>query len=96
MHIIPGSSTMPDTVHLIVFAEVVVPELTVHWHRSYYSASEADGSVVVCAELSTLQFEGSVQVHFATFGDSAKGNKPRLHLYGPLGKVQKHKQVCIP
>ena len=60
---------------LFVIAEVVVPELTIHWQKGYYSTSETDGSVELCAELSTLQFEGNVQVNYATFGDSAKGNK---------------------
>ena len=59
-------------------AEVVVPELTVHWQESYYSASEADGSVEVCAELSTLQFTGSVEVNYATVADSAAGYLPQL------------------
>ena len=59
---------------MFVFAELVVPELTVHWQESYYSTSEANGSVEVCAELSRLQFEGNVEVNYATFGDSAEGN----------------------
>ena len=53
--------------------EVVLPQLTVHWQESYYSVIEADGSVEVCAKLSTLQFEGSVQFDYTTFGDSAEG-----------------------
>ena len=58
---------------VFMFAEVVVPELTVHWQESYYSTSETTGSVEMCAELSTLQFDGNVEVNYATFGDSAKG-----------------------
>ena len=50
-----------------------MPELTIYWQENYYSASEADGSVEVCAELSTLQFTGSVEVNYATIADSAKG-----------------------
>ena len=59
---------------VFVFAEVVVPELTVHWQESYYSASEATGIVEVCAELSTLQFDGNVEANYTTFGNSAEGN----------------------
>ena len=51
----------------------MIPELTVHWQESYYSTSEADGSVEVCAELSTLQFDGNVEVDYATISDSAEG-----------------------
>ena len=54
-------------------AEMVIPELTVHWQESYYSTSEADGSVEVCAELSTLQFDGNVEVNYATISGSAEG-----------------------
>ena len=57
----------------LIIAEKTVPDLTVHWQESYYSASETDGSVELCAELSTVQFEGSVQVDYGTVGDSAKG-----------------------
>ena len=69
---------IPDSamqVKLFLFAEVVIPQLTVHWQKNYYSVSEADGSVEVCAELSTLQFEGNVQVNYATFDGSAEGNR---------------------
>lgn len=52
---------------------MVIPDLTVYWQESYYSASEADGSIEVCAELSTLEFVGNVQVDYATVGDSAEG-----------------------
>ena len=68
-------------VKLFLFAEVVVPQLTVHWQKNYYSVSEADGSVEVCAELSTLQFEGNVQVNYATFDDSAEGNRFNLYMW---------------
>ena len=53
---------------------MVIPDLSVYWQERYYSASEADDSVELCAELSTLQFEGSFQVDYATFGGSAKGH----------------------
>ena len=45
----------------------------VHWQESYYSTSESNGHVELCAELSTLQFEGSVQVDYTTFSGSAEG-----------------------
>lgn len=61
--------------YIFVFAVVIIPQLTVHWQKNYYSVSEADGSVEMCAELSTLQFEGNVQVNFATFDGGAVGNK---------------------
>jgi hypothetical protein len=48
-------------------------DLAVHWQENYHSASEGDGHVELCAKLSTLQFEGSVQVDYATYSDSAKG-----------------------
>ena len=35
--------------------------------------SEADGSVEVCAEVTTQQFEGSIQVNYSTAGGSAEG-----------------------
>ena len=56
-----------------VIADAGLSKLTVHWQDSYYSVIEADGSVEVCAELSTLQFEGNVQVNYSTVGDSAEG-----------------------
>ena len=70
------------------FSEVVIPELTVHWQESYYSASETDGSVEVCAELSTLQFEGSVQVDYATVGDSAEGVRIVFPLHTSVGETE--------
>ena len=45
----------------------------VHWEERYYSVGEGDGSVEVCAELSTLQFTGTVEVDYATVADSAEG-----------------------
>jgi hypothetical protein len=48
-------------------------DLAVHWQENYHSASEGDGPVELCAEVSTLQFEGSVQVNYATFSGSAEG-----------------------
>ena len=58
---------------LCLFAEIIIPELTIYWQQSYYSASEADNSIEVCAELSTLEFTGSVEVDYSTVGSSAKG-----------------------
>ena len=55
-----------------IIAEVL-PTLTLRWQESYYSVIEADGSVEVCAKLSTLQFEGIVQFDYTTFGGSAEG-----------------------
>ena len=55
------------------FTVEVIPELVINWEERYYSVSEADGSVEVCAELSTLQFTGTVEVNYATVADSAEG-----------------------
>lgn len=65
--------------YAVLTTEVVIPELTVHWEENYYSTSEADGSVEVCAELSTLQFDGNVEVDYATISDSAEG--VCIHVY---------------
>ena len=51
----------------------VIPDLVVHWEERYYSVGEGDGGVEVCAELSTLQFTGTVEVDYATVADSAQG-----------------------
>ena len=51
----------------------VIPDLVVLWEERYYSVGEGDGSVEVCAELSTLQFTGTVEVDYATVADSAEG-----------------------
>ena len=64
---------------MVLTTEVVIPELTVHWEENYYSTSEADGSVEVCAELSTLQFDGNVEVDYATISGSAEG--VCIHVY---------------
>ena len=53
--------------------EVSVPQLAIHMQKSFYSVSEADGSVEVCAEVTTQQFEGIVQVNYTTAGGSAEG-----------------------
>ena len=50
-----------------------VPQLAIHMQKSFYSVSEADGSVEVCAEVTTQQFEGSIQVNYSTAGGSAEG-----------------------
>ena len=53
----------------------VIPELVVSWEERYYSVSEGDGSVEVCAALSTLQFTGNVEVDYTTVADSAEGTQ---------------------
>ena len=65
------------TVFEYFFVEVIIPPLTVYWQQRYYSASEADGSVEVCAELSTLEFTGSVEVDYATLEETAEGSSIR-------------------
>jgi len=55
-----------------------VPEPRLYLQQSFYSVSEADGSVEVCAEVTTQQFEGSIQVNYTTAGGSAEG----LYHYG--------------
>ena len=50
-----------------------MPQPKLYLQQSFYSASEADGSAEVCAEVTTQQFEGSIQVNYSTAGGSAEG-----------------------
>jgi len=52
---------------------VVVPQPGLYLQQRLYSVSEADGSVEVCVEVTTRQFEGSIQVNYSTVGGSAEG-----------------------
>ena len=51
----------------------MIPEPTVHLQSNYYAVSEGDGSIEVCAEVTTNQFEGTFQAIYMTSGGSAKG-----------------------
>ena len=51
----------------------VLPEPTVRLQNNYYTVGENDGGVEVCAEVTTDQFEGTVQANYMTTGGSAKG-----------------------
>ena len=51
----------------------VIPEPTVHLQSNYYAVSESDGSLDVCAEVTSNQFEGTFQANYVTIGGSAKG-----------------------
>lgn len=52
---------------------VVVPEPTVHLQSNYYSVSEDSGSLEVCAEVTSDQFDGNFEADYATAGGSAEG-----------------------
>lgn len=51
----------------------VVPEPSVHLKSNYYSVGEGEGTLEVCAEVTTNQFDGNFQVKYVTIGGSAKG-----------------------
>ena len=60
-------------IFLFIFIEIMVREPTVCVHSNYYSVGEGDGSLEVCAELTTDQFDGNFQANFVTIGDRAEG-----------------------
>ena len=51
----------------------MVPEPTVRLQSNYYSIGEGDGSLEVCAEVTTDQFDGNFQANYVTIGDGAEG-----------------------
>ena len=52
---------------------VIVPDPMVRFNTSYYSVDEGDGSVEVCIQVTTDQFDNSVQVGYQTTPGSASG-----------------------
>lgn len=52
---------------------IVVPEPTVRLKSNYYSVGEGDGSLEVCAEITTDQFDGNFQANYVTTSGSAEG-----------------------
>lgn len=51
----------------------MVPEPTVHLQSNYYTVSEDSGSLEVCAEVTSDQFDGNFQANYATSEGSAEG-----------------------
>ena len=51
----------------------MIPEPTVHMQSNYYTVNEGDGSIEVCAEVTTDQFEGTFEANYITTEGSAKG-----------------------
>ena len=64
---------------------IVIPEPTVRLQSNYYAVGEGDGSLQICAEVTTDQFEGNFQANYMTTGGSAKGWSLYLevYMYGP-------------
>lgn len=52
---------------------VEVPDPVVHLQSNYYSVGEGDGSVEICAEVSTDQFDETLQANYETSQGSAEG-----------------------
>ena len=70
---------------------MAAPDPKVHLKTSYYSVGEGDGSVEVCAQVTTNQFQNEVRVgYFTTFG-SATGKKPCTinykHLHSSIAEM---------
>ena len=61
---------------LMTYITVVeIPDPRLHLKTSYYSVGEGDGSVDVCAQVTTNQFDNEIRCdYFTTFG-SAAGKK---------------------
>ena len=55
---------------------VVVPDPTVRLKASYYSVGEGGGSVEVCAEVTTDQFDSTIEADYVTSPGSATGGTP--------------------
>ena len=58
---------------MLFLTVIVIPEPAVHLQSNYYAISEGGGSIEVCAEVTTDQFEGTFQAIYMTTGGSAKG-----------------------
>ena len=56
------------------------PQLAIRMQQNFYSVMESNGSVEVCAEVTTQQFEGSIQVNYSTASSSAGGLCNYIHL----------------
>ena len=52
---------------------VVVPDPTVRLVSSYFSVDEGAGSLEICAEVTTDQFDGNFEADYITSAGSAEG-----------------------
>jgi hypothetical protein len=83
---IPGLTISPSEAQICIsdFEVKVLPEPTVRLQNNYYTVGENDGGVEVCAEVTTDQFEGTVQANYMTTGGSAKASEDFRHQSGIL------------
>ena len=59
----------------------MVPDPTVRMKSSYYSVGEGDGSVEVCAEVTTDQFDSTFDTDYVTSAGSATGIDQLTHKF---------------
>lgn len=59
--------------YTVPLLEEVVPEPTVHLQSNYYTVSEDSGSLEVCAEVTSDQFDDNFEADYVTSEGSAEG-----------------------
>ena len=60
---------------MIYITVVEVPDPKVHLKTSYYSVGEGDGSIDVCVQVTTDQFDNEIWCDYFTSFASATGKK---------------------
>ncbi|CAI8052156.1 hypothetical protein GBAR_LOCUS28548, partial [Geodia barretti] len=74
---------------------VVVPDPTVRLNTSYYSVGEGDGSIEVCAHVTTDQFNNTIQADYVTSAGSASDPEDYDGVSGTLSFTSDATESCV-